>query len=353
MADIYTNGPIYLPVDSRRMAKHEIAAHHWVTQRLSRHLVREGPYLVPSDTLSAAQAAALGLRWIDQFFGGIVPYPFVGTKLVSHPLVAVEAVAPPGWRHRHARRLEGLVVPGWGAFSVQDLEKAAKRLLVEGAVRLKLGMGRGGSHQWTIADEAALAALLEDASLDAALSSGAVVERELHHARTLSVGHVILPSLSMSYIGYQHEVPDVNGRARYGGSRLCCVRGCLSMLLASVSEPHERHAVEQARAYHDAMMEAFPELLVSRANYDVIQGYDAQGQWHSGVLEQSWRIGGASPAEIVAAERLALEARDRVDVAYVERYDQDATAPGDAESIYRATVRSGETPSLTYVQVHS
>lgn len=353
VATRHASGPVYFPVEGRSLADHEKAAHRWVTGRLARHLVRDGSYLVPSDTLSTMQAAELGIQWIDQFFGGIVPYPFVGTKLISHPLVTTQAVAPPGWRHHHAHRLEGLVVPGWGAFSVPDLHEAAQRLLVDGAIRLKLGMGRGGSHQWVIADQAALVALLQETSLHAALSSGAVVERELHRPVTLSVGHIILPSLSMSYLGYQHEVRDGRGVARYGGSRLCCVRGSLSMLLETLSDAHERRAVEQASAYHEAMLEAFPELLISRANYDVIQGHDAQGRWHSGVLEQSWRIGGASPAEIVAAERLALESLHRVDVAYVECYGADAVAPDGAEIIHRAASPTGETPSLTYVMAHS
>ena len=62
-----------------------------------------------------------------------------------------------------------------------------------------------------------------------------------------------------------------------------------------------RTAVGQARVY-DAATSVFPGLFASRRNYDVAQGANARGQWRSGVLEQSWRVGGATGAEIAALE---------------------------------------------------
>lgn len=350
----FHGGPIYVPIEGRQLAEHELAAHQWVVARLGRHLVRDRAYVVPSDTLSVDQACALGIQWIDQFFGGIVPFPFVGTKLVSHPLVTVHASAPEGWRHQHPHRLSGVVVPGWGAFSITDLHEAAARLLGDGAIRLKLGAGRGGGQQWVVSDLASLKALIDkEASLVAGIEAGVVVERELIRQTTLSVGHVILPTLSLSYMGYQREARDGQGASHYGGSRLCCSRGSLSMLLSSLDDPRERLAVEQASAYHDAMLEAFPELVISRANYDVIQGFDARGDWHSGVLEQSWRIGGASPAEVVAAEVLSSGRGKHVEVAYIECYEADALAPEGAEIVYPAAGAVTETPTLTYVEVQA
>src|SRR5262245_9908710 len=54
-----------------------------------------------------------------------------------------------------------------------------------------------------------------------------------------------------------------------------------------------------ARVY-EADMTAYPGFMASRRNYDVSQGIDAQGRWRSGVLESSWRSGGASTAEVAA-----------------------------------------------------
>jgi hypothetical protein len=40
--------------------------------------------------------------------------------------------------------------------------------------------------------------------------------------------------------------------------------------------------------------------MVSRRNYDVGQGIDIEGRRRSGVFESSWRVGGATSAELVA-----------------------------------------------------
>ena len=55
------------------------------------------------------------------------------------------------------------------------------------------------------------------------------------------------------------------------------------------------------------MQRAFPGFFASRRNYDVVAGRDADGTRRSGVLEQSWRIGGASPAELLAMETFAAD----------------------------------------------
>src|SRR5215471_8719184 len=62
--------------------------------------------------------------------------------------------------------------------------------------------------------------------------------------------------------------------------------------------PELRIAVSQARSYDQAVSE-YPGFLASRRNSDVAQGVDNEGQWRSGVLEASWRSGGASTAELM------------------------------------------------------
>jgi hypothetical protein len=49
-------------------------------------------------------------------------------------------------------------------------------------------------------------------------------------------------------------------------------------------------------------MACYQGMFASRCNYDIAQGVDEEGRWYSGVLEQSWRIGGASGAEVAALE---------------------------------------------------
>jgi len=48
-------------------------------------------------------------------------------------------------------------------------------------------------------------------------------------------------------------------------------------------------------------------MILSRRNYDIAQGFDARGQLRSGVLEQSWRVSGATGAEIAALEAFRAE----------------------------------------------
>ena len=59
----------------------------------------------------------------------------------------------------------------------------------------------------------------------------------------------------------------------------------------------------------------------------MVQGRDARGELRCGVLEQSWRIGGASGAEVAALEVLMQGDVDAVSASVVERYGQDVSGP--------------------------
>jgi hypothetical protein len=53
-----------------------------------------GPlFFVPSDTLIGAEAKALGIQGEHDLFGGVVPFSFVATKAITHPLVEPDAAA--------------------------------------------------------------------------------------------------------------------------------------------------------------------------------------------------------------------------------------------------------------------
>ncbi|TFW09258.1 DUF3182 family protein, partial [Oxalobacteraceae bacterium OM1] len=73
-----------------------------------------------------------------------------------------------------------------------------------------------------------------------------------------------------------------------------------------------------------------------RANYDVARGVDDVGRWHSGVLEQSWRLGGASAAELAAAEAFREDPALRVvQASTVEVYGPFGELPRDARIHYQ------------------
>ena len=68
-------------------------------------------YFVPSDTLVGdALPSALGIASHHALFGGVVPYPFVLTKALVHPLLDPAAAAPPGWSHAFAGQVAHAVL---------------------------------------------------------------------------------------------------------------------------------------------------------------------------------------------------------------------------------------------------
>ena len=99
-------------------------------------------------------------------------------------------------------------------------------------------------------------------------------------------------------------------------------------------------------------MECFPGMFASRRNYDVIQGTDAAGRRRSGVLEQSWRVGGASGAEIAALEAFRAEPALRaVRASTVEDYGEAAPPPPPGATVYFRGVDERVGPITKYATV--
>jgi hypothetical protein len=121
------------------------------------------------------------------------------------------------------------------------------------------------------------------------------------------VGRVEIGGITGTYAGTQRLTMDGRGEEVYGGSDLTIVRGEFDTLLETDLGVDARLAVLQAWRYDAAALRQFPGLIASRRNYDVAVGYDGEER-RSGVLEQSWRVGGATPAEIAALEAFAADA---------------------------------------------
>lgn len=292
-------------------------------------------YYVPEDSVHVQDALELGIHGPADLFGGVVPESFVATKVITHALARADSVAPQGWSTRFADRVREVVLPGHSVFSAADARLACARLLETGAVRLKAADGVGGSGQFVIERMADLEAHLR--SLDPAdlRRHGVVLERNLRSVQTCSVGQVQVGPWRLSYHGRQRLTSDHAGRSVYGGSSLRLVRGGYEDLLATPLPDEVRTAVEQALVYHEAAMQEFPGLFASRCNYDVAQGVDDEGRWRSGVLEQSWRIGGASGAEVVALQTwMEQPGLDWVDASTCELYASDVEVPACAQLIY-------------------
>jgi hypothetical protein len=291
----------------------------------------EASYFVPDETLVADEAARLGIRSARDLFGGVVPREFVRTKAITHGLVGARAARPPGWSERFAARVRGAVLPGFTAFGRADARRAAEILLGEGPVRIKRPLAAGGRGQAIVAAIDGLERVLGEVTDPEFARAGIVLETNLSEARTVSVGHVAIGDLVLTYHGQQRITTNNAGHAVYGGSDLLCVRGGWDALERLDLPPQLRRAIGQARRYDEATDE-YPGLIASRRNYDVAQGVDARGRWRSGVLEQGWRVGGASGAEVLALEALAREpSLQVVHASAVERYGAGVEAPRGAD----------------------
>ncbi len=290
-------------------------------------------YLVPDESLLVSEAAALGIRDEADFFGGIVTHPFVATKCVSHGLVSAQARRPAGWADTLAGRLEGVVLPGYSTFSVEDAREATRRMIDRyGPIRLKAAAATGGSGQSVHDDIGSAQAWIDGLSAHEVQASGLVIEANLEEEATWSIGTVRVGTMAAAYYGTQCTTADNHGRTVYGGSTLHVVRGGWDELIAASMPAAAREAALLARRYHDAMFEAFPGMMASRCNYDVMTGRGADGRRWTGVLEQSWRIGGASGAECAALLAFRDEpTRERIEASTHEVYGDGACAPAGTQ----------------------
>jgi hypothetical protein len=299
-----THEKVTLEAVARSIAQikhYEFAGWHDTTSQYSGDI-----YFVPDDTLMPDEAASLGIRSPNDFFGGVVPRPFVKTKAITHQLVNASADRPSGWSCVFADRVRDVVLPGYTVFSACDARVAAKRLTPDGPIRLKRALACGSRAQVLIATADQLDAFVDAFPSDELAMAGLVLELNLRDVVTLSVGQIAVGDEMISYHGIQTLTKDNAGRAVYGGSDLVCVRGGWEALAELPMPKKVRVGIEQAITYERAM-DAYPGFLASRRNYDVGQGLDAQNKWRSGVFESSWRSGGASTAELAALTAFAQD----------------------------------------------
>lgn len=288
-------------------------------------------YLAPSQTLDAATARSLDVHSEDDLFGGVVPHAFVATKAITHSLVTDGADAPQGWNTALAQDIAGAVLAGYACFSRQDALLAGEQLLSLGPVRIKPVAETGGRGQSVAHGMGELATALSAISDCRFEHDGVVLEHNLTEVDTLSVGQVRVAGLLASYHGRQRLTQNNHGGMSYGGSDLTVVRGDFQALLATLAPGPVQTAVDQALLYDAAVRRHYPGFFASRVNYDVAQGMHAGGAWSSGVLEQSWRIGGATGAEIAALEAFLADPRlQTVRTSSVEQFGPLAPTPAGA-----------------------
>lgn len=342
----------------KKLATHEVVVHQKLAEKLATLLGCEflglydsaihgttNLYFIPSDTLIGRQEnSALNIRCADDLFGGLIAEPFMATKAISHPLLDDATAQPPGWSRQFHEGAAESVLAGFTVFNQADAWRAGERVLATGAARIKPVLATAGRGQIVATDKAQLEAAIAEQNMDEVATWGLVIEEDLTDVVTLSVGQVQVGGITASYHGSQCLTEDNNGETVYGGSTLWIVRGGYEALLALELEEPVRRAVTQAMHYENAALESFPGFIASRRNYDIAQGTNASGERCSGVLEQSWRIGGASPAEVEALLAFAADpALQRICASTHEIYGE-TTIPADASVLYE-----GDDPQVGFI----
>lgn len=289
-------------------------------------------YFVPKQTLVGRKMLDRhGIHGPDDLFGGWVPHDWMATKAVAHPLIGPGAARLPGWVDDLALHSGDLTLRGYTAFSREDAEKAGRKLLERGPVRLKPIHADGARGQSVVHDADELDEALARLSQDKNLSDAVTMEENLDDVETYSVGMVRAGEHRISYCGTQSLTTDNFGDSVYGGSELLVVNGSIETLLRHDLRQPLREVIACGREFDRLADKYLPVFIASRRNYDIAVGRDADGRRRVAVLEQSWRIGGASAAEILALEVFKAEPdlgilRSRT----IERYGGTETPPAGA-----------------------
>lgn len=204
----------------------------------------------------------------------------------------------PHYSYTVADALRDATLPGYTAFTYQDVETAIELLLRQGYLaRIKDADQSDADGQYIVEHPGQFKSLHTQFPITKVAQSGVVVEANIDSPTTLSIGTVYIAGRYYSYYGTQQNVIH-DGRKVYGGTTLTLFNGDLEMLTRYVgNNPQLKKAVEQAQTVHSLYSHYDP--LISRGNYDVVVGDNL-----SGVTDQSLRVGGATPAELVAIEAL-------------------------------------------------
>ncbi|QJI31294.1 DUF3182 family protein [Pseudomonas sp. ADAK18] len=308
-------------------------------------------YLLPTQTLvGPAQARQLGVKGPEDLWGGYVDYDFICTKAISHGLLNKNALAPEGWSPLFSERIRNVVLDGLSVFALEEARSAAAHLLYTGPIRLKPVHACAGRGQEVIKSIDQFDAILARPDVARLFTEGVVLEQDLREVTTHSVGQSFIGDHVFSYCGDQYLTEDGQGEEVYGGSNLLVVKGYYDDLLKLELPDGVRLAIEQAQIFDSAADEAYPGFYASRRNYDIAQGLDNDGQRRSGVLEQSWRMGGASSAEVAALQSFINNPGLRAThVSSVETY-RDQPLPADAIEVYRGPAEHSDF-LLKYVTV--
>src|SRR5439155_64879 len=116
-------------------------------------------------------------------------------------------------------------------------------------------------------------------------------------AATKTITHPLVHPKAYAPTGWSHDFAEHVSEAVLHGYTACSSEDAHRAVPLSTEA---QLAISRALVYDSAADACFAGFFSSRRNYDVVEGTDARGRRRAGVLEQSWRVGGASAAEVEA-----------------------------------------------------
>ena len=254
------------------------------------------------------------------FFGGIVPRAYQSTKAIMHPLVSREAACPLGWSHEFSQELVHLelVLPGFTVFNIEDIRTAFNHLYDKGVyqIRLKDPLGYLGMNQFVVTSFQELEQFISDKIVDneKLQQYGLVVEENLcpEDLKIYSVSFVTVAFHQVQCIGVQRF-----SQGLYAGTDFVIMQTgkyILPELLARVGIFNKEDAqviIDKALLFRALLNKHIPEIKTARFNLDIVSGIASiysnstcELVKRFALLEQSFRVGGASAAEIWGLEYL-------------------------------------------------
>lgn len=286
-----------VPVNIKAVAK-RIAT--YLDRSASGHIMHS--YYVPFAAVHVDLAQAKGITGLGSVYGGVVRHHEHADKAILHSLPVKSTERPSWYSSSFARRIQDVVLPGFTAFTSEDVKNGYDLMRHDGfAVRLKDPASTGGLGQHLVDDYADLREAL--VSYDNRLhKTGIILEADLFRPVTVTIGYVDLAGETYTWYGRPYDV-EHDGMMRFGGNELTVVRGGLSVLRGHADNSESLLAIEQAKRVFDAY--SLLGTSISRATLDIVQGMSSNGSFMSGVTDPSLRPSASSAAEIRAIEALA------------------------------------------------
>ena len=153
-------------------------------------------------------------------FGGVVPFAFVATKALTHPLTGPDARAPVGWSREFGCRVRDAVRAGWYRVPLGDARHAGCACWSEDRCRLKpVGRPEASGRSWSAPRRSWKPRSTRWRPAEVA-EHGLVLEEDLTDGDTYSVGQVRVAGLVVTYYGTQRLTRDNQARRCTAAPRL-------------------------------------------------------------------------------------------------------------------------------------